>query len=92
MKYVYRKNVSATQHREKIEIDFSILKDIILIYVNYTPYKRKRERKRDIILYINYILVNLFRANDAILILYKSNKENIEIAEIKIKKIRKKFF
>lgn len=61
---------------------------MILIYVNCIPYKRKREREKNIILYINY-LVNLFRANDALLMLYKSNKEIIEIAEIKIKRLEK---
>lgn len=43
-------------------------------------------------MYQLYHLVNLFRANNAILMLYKSNKESIEIAEIKIQKIIKKFF
>lgn len=47
--YIHGRNVNVTQHREKIEIDFSILKDIdidilLLIYIPLDPIKEK-ERK-----------------------------------------------
>lgn len=74
-----------TQHREKIEIDFSILKDVdIDCYINlYELYPiKEKERKKYYFTYQLHHFINLFRAN-AILMIYKNNKESIEI---KIKK------